>query len=69
MNYTLNQLFYRFCKEEGFYNKVKQHIIDKNKPFLSLWSLSLKECKDKWYEFLGNYYIQGIHEGGQLPTN
>ena len=21
MNYTLSQLFYRFCKEEGFYDK------------------------------------------------
>lgn len=52
MNYTLSQLFYRFCKEEGFYDKVKKHITDKNQPFLALWALSLKECKDKWYQKL-----------------
>ena len=69
MNYTLNQLFYRFCKEEGFYDKVKKHITDKNQPFLALWSLSLKECKDKWYEFLGNYYVQGIHQGDEIELN
>ena len=68
-NYTLNQLFYRFCKEEGFYDKVKKYIIDKNKPFLALWSLSLKGCKDKWYEFLENYSIQGIHEGDEIEVN
>lgn len=69
VNYTFNQLFYRFCKEEVFYPKVKQYIIDKDKPFLAFWSFSLKEYKDKWYKFLENYSIQGIHEGGQLPTN
>ena len=69
MNYTFAQLFYRFCKEEGIYNEVKQHIADKNKPFLALWCLSLKECKHKWYEFLGNYYIQGIHQGDEIELN
>ena len=69
MNYTLSQLFYRFCKEESIYNEVKKHITDKNQLFLALWSLSLKACKDKWYEFLGNYYAQGIHQGDEIELN
>lgn len=69
MNYTLSQLFYRFCKEEDIYDKVKQHIVDQNKPFLAVWSLSLKEYRDKWYEFLGNYHVQSIHHGDEIEVN
>ena len=68
-NYTLNQLFYRFCKEEGIYNKVKQYIKDENKPFLAVWPLSLMEYRDKWYKFIENYYVQGIHHGDEIEVN
>ena len=69
VNYTFNQLFYRFCKEEGFYPKVKQYIKDKDKPFLAVWSFSLKEYKGKWDKFLENYYVQGIHHGDEIEVN